>query len=220
MIHRANISVRRAGFSVLELTLALSILAGVMASLALLGSSGYSAYQGLSQASEVEADARRALDRAVSELSSLSVATMWQDPRTDLGTDVLDFQQVTGFAAGAATLGTPLRLAFEYDPGETDDGTDEDGDGLIDEGRLILTRNVGAGNEVRIVLCRDLREHAEGEVSNGADDNGNGVVDERGFNIHQEGDLLTIRLTVQALDAEQRSVVRTVQTSILLRNQG
>ncbi len=208
----------RAGFSVIELTLSVSVLAVILAALAVLGRSSLSAFQAMSHASEVEDRARRALERAAVELTSVYVPSMIQDPTGQFGTEVLEFRQVTGFQAGVPTYGVAMRLAWELDPGETDDGTDEDGDGLIDEGRLILTRNVGSANEIRIVLCDDVRELLEGEISNGGDDNGNDLFDERGFNVHLVGDLLTIRLTVESLDEAGRNVVRTVQTSVLLRN--
>ena len=110
------------------------------------------------------------------------------------------------------------RLAFEYDTGEVDDGVDNDGDGLADEGNLVLRRNDGLANEVRIVLCRGVAELFEGELANGIDDNGNGVVDEAGFNVHRVGDVLTIRLTVQDALGQGVILTRSLETSSRLRN--
>jgi hypothetical protein len=57
------------------------------------------------------------------------------EPRT-----VIQFQSADGVLAMNASALTPVRvLRFQLDPGETADGTDEDGDGLVDEGRLSVT---------------------------------------------------------------------------------
>jgi hypothetical protein len=112
----------------------------------------------------------------------------------------------------------PSSLSLELDTGEIDNGLDDDGDGLIDERRLVLTRNVGGPNTITTVLCNGIPELAEGEVANGLDDNGNGVVDEAGFNVRKVGDLLTVRLTVQAPAGGGQIITSTLSTSIVLHN--
>ena len=80
------------------------------------------------------------------------------------------------------------RFEFVYDPDEVDDGQDNNGNGLIDEGRIVWTRNVGAPDERSVVLCHQVREYLEGEVPNGLDDNGNGLVDEKGLSFERNGE--------------------------------
>ena len=68
------------------------------------------------------------------------------------------------------------------------------------------------------VLCTDVSEFLEGEALDGDDDNGNGVTDERGFNIHREGDVLILRLSVESIGWDGQPLQRTVETGIRLRN--
>ena len=88
--------------------------------------------------------------------------------------------------------------------------------GLVDDGLLVLTRDVG-GNDQRIVLCRGVREYFEGEVGDGDDDNGNGLTDERGFHIQRVDGVLFVRLSLEE-SVPTGSVVRTLETAVRLRN--
>lgn len=216
----------RAGFTLVEAVMATALLVLLMSSAILAAKGGQGAFRATQNATDVETRVRRALDRMAMEL--LSVGDLSPIP-SQFGTDDLTYWRVrpwdwdgngSGFGDSVAGLNVLWddqdRLAFEYEPDETNDGTDQDGDGLIDEGCVVLTRDVG-GNERRIVLCSGVRELLEGEAANGADDNGNGVVDEMGFNIHRIGDVLYLRLSLEQ-PGETGSIVRTLETSVRLRN--
>ena len=111
-----------------------------------------------------------------------------------------------------------IRLEFQYDEGESDNGADDNGNGLVDEGRVVLTRAVGTAEENSVVLCRSVREYLEGEEPNGSDDNGNGLVDEKGFCFTLDGDLLMVRLTIERLNADKHLVSETTYSGIGFRN--
>lgn len=209
---------RRAGFTLLELVLTVALLGIVMSGVAMVGMTGQGLYEQTSLAERVETRAVRAVDRIVRELDMLIATSMLQDPATQFGTEVLDYQFATGVVAGAVVPGIPMQVVLEREPGEVDDAIDNDGDGLVDEGQVVLVRNPGGAGELRTVLCTGVRELLEGETLNGVDDNGNGVRDERGFNIHRTGDLMTVRLSLSAADEDGREVTRTVETSFRLRN--
>jgi hypothetical protein len=109
------------------------------------------------------------------------------------------------------------------EPSETDNGADDDGDGLIDEGMIEFTRDLGAGTERIVRWARGVREYLAGENPNVADDNANGLTDERGLSFSLTGRILTIRLTLQAVGAKGDGasgtvLSRTVETSVRLRN--
>ena len=96
---------------------------------------------------------------------------------------------------------------------------DNNGNGLVDEGRLVLTRNDGQANATRSVLCTYVREMFEGEIGgDNDDDNGNLVFDECGFNVHRDGDVLTIRICVEEPSYQDNSVTRSMAVSIRIRN--
>ena len=206
------------GFTLVEAMITLAIL-GMVSSLAIMTvSDGQSTFGTTSSTADLEARVRRGIDRIASELLTAGDGQLTPDPTGNFGTSDLLFRQAVGITGTAIDWSNQHRIAFEYDANELDDGVDNDGDGLIDEGNLVLTRNDGMAGEVRVVLCRGVAEMLEGETANGADDNGNGVVDEAGFNVHRVGDVLFLRLTVQEPIDQGGVLTRTLETSSRLRN--
>lgn len=165
-----------------------------------------------------EAEAQRALQRMVRELTSSGRSVMVPRASGDYGAERLDFRRAQGLREGEMHWGALQRLVLEYDPGEYNDGLDNDEDGVADEGRLVLVRNVGKAEEERIVLCHDVREFLEGETFDGQDDNGNGVVDERGFNLHWADGVLWVRLTIERANRFGKVALVTVESAVDVRN--
>ena len=110
-------------------------------------------------------------------------------------------------------------IAFEYETGEIDDGRDNNRNGLVDEGVVVLLRDAGGANEQRVVLCHGVRERLEGELVNGLDDNGNGLVDEKGFCLQWVDGVLALWLSIELIDGNGMHEVRTLQTSVRIRNE-
>ena len=209
----------RAGFTLLESTIAIAMLGSVLSSVMYVLDSSAKAFRTGSMVARMDADADRALREAAAALRSAEAG--WLNPPAPTGSeDRIDFQRSEGVLDnGQAVPGPVERLAFEYDDQELDDGIDNDGDGLIDEGRLILTRDIG-GAAQRIQLARDVSEAPPGEIlGNGLDDDLNGVVDDHGFSITQIGNRLTIRITLQRFDrSSQRVLEQTSERTVTLRN--
>jgi hypothetical protein len=212
--HRTGVA--RAGLTLVEMTIAGALFVLLASSAILAANGGYGAFRTTRGASDVESRLRRALDRVAFELLSAGVEELQPDPEGQFGTDDVLFRQVVGLNGTVAVWGDQNRLGFEYESDEDDNGVDDNGDGLVDEGLLVLTRDVG-GVERRLVLCRGVSELLEGETADGDDDNGNGVIDEAGFNVHREGEILYLRLTVVEPDP-RTPIVRTLETSVRLRN--
>jgi prepilin-type N-terminal cleavage/methylation domain-containing protein len=208
----------RAGFSLVELVISL-VIASLLATAAVFAASeGHEAYRSAHRRSSLEAELRRALDRAARELVDTGEDVLVPDPTGLLGTGDLLFRRPLGVDGDEIEWGPALRLAFESEEGEANDGADNDGDTLVDEGLLVFTRDDGGPDERRVVLCRGVRELSEGEVTNLADDNGNGVSDEGGFNVHRVGDVLFLRLSLEEPHPLTGTIVRTLTTSVRLRN--
>ena len=110
------------------------------------------------------------------------------------------------------------RLELRYEDDEVDDGIDNDGDGVVDEGVLVLIQDWMGPTEQEVVLCHGVREFLEGETPNMLDDNGNGLIDERGFSVDLDGENLTFRLSLERVDASGNTVIRTLESSVWLRN--
>ncbi len=208
---------RAAGFTLIELLIALAIMAIVFSSLALVMGSSLRLHVAGTFVSHLEAEVNRSMNRLARELMNTGVSVLFPDPGL-VGNDTLTFQAAVGIVDEATVWGAPIRLAFEYDEGEVDDGLDNNGNGLIDEGRVVWTENPGTPGEKRVVWCNEVREFLEGETRNGMDDNGNGLIDETGLSFQREGESLTIMLTLERLDADGRMVTRTQETLVELRN--
>ncbi len=217
---KAHANMRRAGgFTLLELVVATALLSLVLGAMGLVQMRTRDASRVGMAREQVESLCRRTLDRIAEELQGVGHSLLFPDPSTNLGTGTITYQHPTGVSnTGVVSWDTPSRLALQLDPEEIDNGIDDDGDGLIDERRLVLTRNVGSPNAVTTVLCSGIPELAEGESANMIDDNGNGIVDEAGFNVRKVGDLLTVRLTVQSPSGDGHVISCALETSIVLRN--
>jgi hypothetical protein len=176
---------------------------------------------GISRA-HLESQIESAMQRVGSELRVAGRSTL--DPQLAPGqaTDSLEYVQALDLQAGQIVWSQPRRLAFEYAPQETNDGADNNSNGLVDEGRLVLTLDIGTPDERRVVLTNWVPELLEGELPNGADDNHNGLSDEHGFSVERvsdpAGDALLVRLSLQRRDANGRPVIKTIQAKVRVRN--
>jgi len=209
---------RAAGFTLIELVLSVATMAIVFGAVGLFQSRSQDQTRvGLAR-ERAEAHARRTLDRVADQLRGVGLTLLTPDPTSALGTSTLTYQSPSGVTGGVVTWSTPSRLQLELEPGESNDGADEDGDGLVDERRLVLVRDVGTLAEMAVVLCTGITELADGETANGADDNGDGLVDEAGFALRRIGDLLTVQISVAVPTGDGGQAVSRIGTSIALRN--
>lgn len=207
----------RAGFTYLEVMIAVTVLGVVLMSTGALSAAGYDVHRVVRENVDLENDVSRAANRMAAELMATSTTVMFPDAADEFGSEVVNFRQPIGLAGGVVQWGPLMQLTWEYDPNELDDGADNDGDGLVDEGQVVLVRNVGEATEQRTVLCRGVAELADGEQLDGLDNNGNGVVDEGGFNVRRTGDVLQVGLHLQNMD-QGRFVERSIETAVRVRN--
>jgi prepilin-type N-terminal cleavage/methylation domain-containing protein len=207
----------RHGFTLLELMVTCVIAAIVIGSVGLLGLSNQRAYQSGTASADLEVDMRRTLDHLVQELQRSGASVLIPDPAEGVGGSDVTYCQAVGATGGATVWSKPFRVRLEYEEGELDDGLDNNGNGLADEGRLVWTRDLGEPNESTRVLCHRVSEYQEGEVPNLVDDNGNGLEDERGFSLERVGDALVIRLSLECRVPEAGLQTRALETSVKLR---
>ena len=207
------------GFTMVELAVSVTILGLLLGLVGMIQMRGNDASDEALARASTEARVRRALDRVAGLLTGVGRTLLFPDPTTSFGASTATFQHPTGVSnLGLVTWDTPSRIELLLDPREADNGLDDDGDGLVDERRLVWTRNVGAGNQQSTTLCNGVPELMGGETVNALDDNGNGVVDEAGFNIRRVGDLLTVRLSVQQAFGNGQVATSTLETSIVMHN--
>lgn len=207
------------GFTFIELAISISVMVMIMGAVGMFQLRAQKAARAIQTISDVERRADRTMLAVTHELSGLGVHTLVPDPLTNLGSDTLTFQTpLSVSAAGVVTWKEPTRIELDMDDGELDNGLDDDGDGLIDERRLVVTHDVGGPGEKSVVICHGVAKWLEGESGNNLDDNGNGVIDEHGFNVQRVGDLLQVRLTVQGVGEAHTVVVWTATSAMVVHN--
>lgn len=129
----------------------------------------------------------------------------------------IDFQRVD--LPGTIPPSQPESFVFEADPGDPDDGVDNDSDGMVDEHRLVWYLNRGTATERTRVITSSVAEDLEGEIpGNLLDDNGNGLVDERGVAFEFQDGRIIFRMTLQRVDQDGFVVRRTIERTVALRN--
>jgi hypothetical protein len=205
------------GMTLIEVVISAALLTLVIGSLVMVSQASGRAYRTGALASELELRAAAVTERIVTELRTVVFESLVPDPEV-VGAERIEYVQATGMTGVDIEQSALRRLAFEYEIGELNDGLDNNGNGLVDEGRLILTENVGEVNERSRVLTRWVAERLEGELENGLDDNGNDLVDESGFVLERIGESLTVRMTLQKVDQGGRLMTRSIRTSVRLRN--
>ena len=195
--------------------LLISLLGGVFT---FLGSSIGVAEVTMSRA-RIDQQATRTVRRLLADLRQSGGSTV--GPNTGIAgafSDFVEFRTSSSFASGGPDWSTTTRYEFARDPADPDDGVDNDGDGMIDEGMVVRRVDFGGAGERSETIARGVPELLAGETANGLDDNGNGLVDEPGFVVVFDGSVVTVRLTVVHRQRGGRLLQRTVESSVTPRN--
>jgi len=208
----------RRGFTLVEVVLSAAMLGIMLLAVGLTTLSTDKAFKAGAAQDQAISKAQRVIGRIVDELSMGGSGGLTPVPLAPLGSSTLSFRTPTGWSGGSVSWNGQRRIEFQYRDDDPNDGLDNDGNGFVDDGRIVLTRNVGLADEDSVVLLNNVAEYLDGELPNGSDDNGNGLTDERGLSFVLAGDRLTIRVTVVGRNAAGRGVVRTVTTAVMVRN--
>jgi len=211
--------VRRAGLTLVEVAVATALLAGIFLALGLSLDSAFDAQEMAEAEAELDQQAHRALGQIVRELADAGAASLGA-PTGAFGSTTLAFRRPAAYDSGTdvTTWSTETRIGWRREAGELDDGADNDGDGLVDEGEVFWTYDFDQATERTVTKVRGVPELAEGEDANLLDDNGNGIVDEAGLDFEWDGAVLTVRLTLARVGPNGEPMLRSVQTATRLRN--
>ena len=210
---------RRRGMTLVETAIGATVMVMLLGLVALAVQRAGGAFRSGMDAGSTNAATQRAVERIARQFMDADRSSLVFAPTAPFAASSIEFARCQGFNAGALLLGPRQRVRFEYDVGELDDGRDNDGDGLIDEGRVVLNTDIGGGGR-DVVLVEDVRELLQGESADGTDENGNGLADECGFSATYDPltFTLTLRLTVETPGSDGGRVVRTAETAIRIRN--
>ena len=209
----------RAGFTLLEVAVAAGLLAVFLGSTAFLGKSVLGAFRTETAQAQKDEALQVALDRMVQRLRTIDAEALL--PTAVASSDWVEYQRATDHDGVNVIWGPVERLLFERDDNELDDGLDNDGDGLVDEGRVVWIREPGTPDERRILLATGVPETGMDETAgNGLDDDGNGLVDEGGLAFEVVGGRMRVALTLVWLDEEGVLQEIAAERSVMMRNTG
>ncbi|HEX6883334.1 MAG TPA: prepilin-type N-terminal cleavage/methylation domain-containing protein [Planctomycetota bacterium] len=205
----------RAGFTFVEAMIAISLLAIMFLAVAQTSSRASDAFDEGSADHILSTSTHRTLER-MAQAIEYSDATILAGLGY-LGADQVTFRVPVDFVAGVV-VSRSMQVLAEREPGELDDGQDNDGDGLVDELRVVEVVDLNTPDERRTVLLSGVSELFDGELANDADDNGNGLIDEAGLSFSSDGNVVTLRLSVQRRGEGGRVLSKTAETAVRLRN--
>ncbi len=212
---KAPASKSEAGFTLHEMAIGMAMMVITLGGIASFVKVGVESNQVMARQSAIDSKVGRVLDAVTRELGQSGITQL--TPAVPAGDESLTFLTALDYAEGV-TWSNPSRIEFQYDPSDPNDGVDNNGNGLIDEGYVVLVTNSGMANEDSRILATGVREYLQGETFNAVDDNGNGLVDEQGFCIELVDNTLVVRLSLQEVGPNGQIYTRTVETSVAPRN--
>lgn len=208
-----------AGLSIAETLVALSIAALVLLSAVVsLSTTGKSAEVTVAS-SDLNLETNRAAKAIADALRQARLQSMVPVPLAPVGASAIQFDHVVAMNASNPVAGTVSAIRMEEDPREPQNGRDDDGDGLIDEWRVVLVTDVFGAEQRTTVLARDVPALGVGEMANGRDDNGDGLVDEAGLSLSLTGDVMLIRLGGIRQLREGEILQAVSEVSVRIRNE-
>ncbi|MHC4473557.1 MAG: hypothetical protein ACYTDY_01565 [Planctomycetota bacterium] len=188
-------SKRERGLTAVELAISVLVLGLTAGVISMSFGTSFRMWRNSGTSRELDRRSNRGLDAVLDALAYASDDTVGPDALTDGGSPFISFRIGTGFTKGARTLGPVVRIEWQPDPEDPEDGVDNNGNGLVDEGMVVRRLKPGEADEHRTVLARGVSRFLEGEIDNAIDDNGNGLVDEKGLSFERQGGIVTVRLT-------------------------
>ena len=197
---RNRASTRGAGFTLVELLIALALLALVVAKVTYLADSAFQYSRQTSSSMVLDEKAEILMDKIVYSL---------------MGSDRDDLIPITESPLHASSL--TYRISFGMENGEVVWGAPET-IGLEDGRCLVWSETPDGAAARRVVWTNLVRPLLEGEQINGVDDNANGLIDETGLNFAIDGSTVVIRMTLTSESGEELAVTRTVEAAAACRN--
>lgn len=191
----------RAGFTLLEILITITLAAILMASLSTAFRSTGGTFRTVTSAMNLQVQGTRAMSDILDGLRWADTDSLSVIPAPPFFATEVEFVQNMGFQDTQSVWGPPLEIRFDPALGE-----------------VVWTRNPNLPQELQLDRIRFVAPLQEGEIANGLDDNGNGLVDEPGFCLTREGDVLTIALTLQGEDGAGLVHTRSFTTRLHCRN--
>lgn len=190
----------QAGFSVIELAIALTILTLLSVNISMvMKTSSVAVGAGVLQ-SVLEDQAQQTMDR-------ISLALMSADPESITlpgapnSRAFVDYTTVIGYEGDVKVSSDPERI-----------------ERTAEAGLVRWIKNPDMPETQTVVWSSGVPAQLEGETANENDDNGNGLVDEEGLSFDAQGPRVSIRFTLQKKDQDQKLHLKTLKSVVTCRN--
>lgn len=189
---------KQAGFSLVEVMIATAILAILFSAVLGTMTMGMQTFNSASALVDIQNQARRTLDDIARAIQPAGLSTISPTPPAlgSPGTHTITFQPCTGYdvANDLQQWGSVTTIAFAYERGEANDGVDNNGNNLIDEG-IVTLLVAGSGNKT---LGHWLKED--------------------GLSFNLDGTVLTITLEMHKRGAKGLLMETSLSTSVQIKN--
>lgn len=195
---------RRSGFTLVELMIALALLALVVGNVFTILSKSTEVAGEHRKDHDVEDQARRLLDRIANEVVGAYASSLEFAGHAPFAESSLKYETYLGITDGATAVSDAKKIDLAYE------------DGWM----LAYREKPGEPGERRVVWSKWVPELFEGEGldPDGDDDNGNGLIDEPGLSFVQDGRIVRIYLTIKRRAPGGDVTTKTLSAEVAVRN--
>lgn len=191
----------RAGFTLIELMLAMGVLAILSYNIFSVMSAAQKLTGEEAGVEVLDDQAQTVMRRMAAAIMAASSDSLTPANPAAVDTPELRYRAQLGIEDGALVWDDPELIGMDEDVGE-----------------VIWSENPGTAEERRVVWTRAVRPFLEGEIMNGIDDNGNGLIDEKGLSFVVDRNAVTIRLSMERRDRDGHTFTTTAETTVTCRN--
>lgn len=189
------------GFTLIEMVIALTIFGMVAANVLMVTRSSRQAYEAGASQSALDMQLDRTMDRIVLALMAARTESLTPSNGMPLWTPWVTFDQSKGYEDG-------LEITGDIEKIELIEGPEQ----------VVWKERPGAPDERRVVWTNWVRKLFKDEVFNGVDDDLNGLTDETGLSFTVDGNVVTVRLTLEREGPDGAIIRRTQETTVTCRN--
>jgi len=194
---------RRAGMTLVEIAIALTILALLTVNATMVARTGSKVATSGVFLSTLNDERDLTLDRITLALMGASADEVYPRMVAPASTEQVNYSVSLGLEDGEIVYGPPERIGWYPTP---------------QGGRVAWSQNPTTPEERVVVWSNSVPSLHKGEVENGLDDNQNSVNDERGLAFVQAGSLMQVMLTVERVDPDGKVVAVERLKQVSCRN--
>lgn len=193
----------RAGLTLLEISIALVILALLIVNISMVSRTGSRVAATGVFVTALNNEADLTLDRITLALMSAKSDDLYPQAAAPASSSYVGYSVSLGLEGGEIV----------YGPSERIDWTS-----LGQTGRITWYQNFSGPDERAVVWSSSVPSLHDGEIANGLDDNDNQILDESGLAFVKDGSLMTVLLTVERDDPDGKALAAPRQKLVTCRN--